>query len=640
MTLFDEPRFAEMKISGRLPSPKGVALEVISLAQKDDVSNQDFTRLISSDPALSARVIKAANVLLGKTARPLSSIADAVTVLGMRALRQLVLGIAMILDYKNGPCKEFNYRHFWMHSLLTGIAARHLAQQSRFGAADEVFVVGLLSAIGRLGLATVFTEEYGTLLKQIEAQPAQDILKLEMGKFGFDEHELSEAILTDLNFPKIFQSLVREYEHPESSLLQAGTRDWRLLYLLNIATLLADLAMETPAQRGKLIAQLKTTATKVGIETDALIEIGDACTQDWRAWSTLLGMEKLDIPPFAELLQQVDEAAEAAVFLPQYSGNEQAAYPLRVLVVEDDRSSRTLLEHMLKSAGHQVTTASNGVEALQMIQQHQPQIVITDWLMPHMDGITLCRKLRENPQWCDLYLIVMTAQGDSDKLVEAFEAGADDYLIKPIIPKIFFSRLLAGSRVVQLQVELALDREQLVRLSTDLSAANQHLQLLALTDVLTGLPNRRAAMERLEQEWALSQRGGRPLSCMMIDIDHFKSINDRFGHPVGDVALKSVALALRQSARTQDVVARIGGEEFLVICPGTDATEAFQCAERLRKNVEALSLAVATPPLKVTVSMGVSVKAPGMASIEALLNLADQNLYTAKQTGRNKTVLN
>jgi diguanylate cyclase (GGDEF)-like protein len=310
-----------------------------------------------------------------------------------------------------------------------------------------------------------------------------------------------------------------------------------------------------------------------------------------------------------------------------------------VLVVEDDRSSRALLEHMLQGAGHQVSTASNGVEALQMIAQHRPQIVITDWLMPQMDGITLCRKLRENPQWCDLYLIVMTAQGDSDKLVEAFEAGADDYLIKPIIPKIFFSRLLAGSRVVQLQAELALDREQLVRLSTDLSAANEHLQLLALTDALTGLPNRRAAMERLEQEWALSQRSGLALSCMMVDIDHFKSINDRFGHPIGDVALKSVALALRQSARTQDVVSRIGGEEFLVICPVTDATEAFQCAERLRKNVEALTLAVTNPPLKVTVSMGVSIKAPSVASIEALLNLADQNLYTAKQTGRNKTVL-
>ena len=166
MALVDEARFKKLKISGSLPTPKGVALEVISLAQQDNVSNHDIARLISSDPALSVRVIKAANVLLGNTSRPIAGISDAVTVLGMRALRQLVLGIALMLDYRKGPCKQFDYGKFWVHSLLTGIAARHLAQRTHMVAPEEIFVVGLLSRIGRLAMATMHSDAYGAMTEQ------------------------------------------------------------------------------------------------------------------------------------------------------------------------------------------------------------------------------------------------------------------------------------------------------------------------------------------------------------------------------------------------------------------------------------------------------------------------------------------
>lgn len=637
MSLAEESRFTQLKINGRLPTPKGVALEVVNLTQQIDASNHEMIRLIGTDPALSARVIKAANVLLGNVSRPVASIADAVTVLGVRALRQLVLGITLILDYRHGPCRQFDYVHFWMHSLLTGIAARHLAQRARMAAADEIFVVGLLSKIGRLALATVYVDGYGKLLEQAKGKTLAEMRRMESSEFGFDQMELSEAILADLHFPKIFQTLAHDHLQPEASNVIEGSREWRLLHLLHIAVLMADVCLADQVERSKLVAKLKLQAARVAIEADDLIEIGDMCTRDWLAWSALLGMGAVAVPPFAELLLQ-GEGGEEADIATRYIDVEQSSYPLRVLLVEDDRAMLALLESMLKSAGHTVFTACNGVEAMHLVEQRQPQLIITDWLMPQMDGIGLCRKLREHAEWRDIYLIVLGAQEEPDKLVEAFEAGADDYLVKPIIPKIFFARLRAAQRVVQLQDELVYDREQLVRFSDELAAANERLQQLASTDALTLLPNRRLAMERLAQEWALAQRGDRPLACMMIDIDDFKAINDMLGHPVGDIALKSVAHSLRQSARTQDVVCRFGGEEFLVICPDTDIDAAYRCAERLRQNVMTAAVSNVDPLFKLTVSIGVAGKTNGMTSAEDLLCRADQCLYAAKQAGRNRTI--
>lgn len=639
MDVAESSILSRLKIGNRLPTPKGVALEVINLTQREDASNHDIVRLIGADPALSARVIKAANVLLTNPSRPIATIADAVTVLGVRALRQLVLGIALIVDYRHGPCKQFNYPHFWAHSLLTGIAAKHLAERARLAVAEEIFVLGLLGNIGQLALATAYPKEYGDVLEQAKGKALDELYRLEHDKFGCNQAELSEAILADMQFPKVFQALARDFRQPESSKMVEGSREWRLLHWLYVASLVADACLASSAERGKLVAKLRLHAARVAIEMDQLIEIGDACVRDWRDWLELLNMKMaVHIPPFAELLNQSD-AADAAVEVPQWAHAGQADYRMRVLLVEDDRAMLVLLEAMLKAAGHEVLVARDGVEAMRIVEQQRPQLVITGWAMPKMDGITLCRKLRENPERRDVHVIILTIQENVDRLVEAFEAGADDYLVKPVVQKVFFARLHAAQRVVRLQEELAFEREQLLRFSKDLAVSNDRLQRLALTDALTELPNRRFAMERLEQEWALSRRGERPLSCMMVDIDCFKPINDKLGHQAGDEALKCVANTLRQSARTQDVVCRYGGEEFVVICPDTGIDAAYQCAERLRLNVAALKFKYQGGGIRLTVSIGVAEKKEGVASIEDLLNRADECLYAAKQGGRNRTVL-
>lgn len=633
MSLVDDPKFTHLKISGRLPTPKGIALKVISLTQQADVSNNAIAQMIGADPALSVRVIKAANVLLAHSSRPVVTISDAVMVLGARGLRQLVLGIALIVDYRHGPCKEFDYLNFWTHSLLTGIVAKHLAKHTRLASLDEVFVAGLFCRIGQLALATVFTDEYGALLSQARGVEYGELCTREREKFGFDESELGEAILADMNFPKIFQMLVRYCEQPDDSELLEATREWRLLNLMNFAMRIADLFMAEPERRGKLLPGIRRQALRLSIETEELIEIGDACVRDWLEWSALLGMSNsLSIPVFDELLKDEPVAEVAPV-----EAVELAGCALNVLVVDDDASTLRLLEAMLKAAGHHVTLARNGVEALKLIAQRPPQLLVSDWMMPEMDGIELCTRVRASEAWRNIYVVILTAQENPERLIQAFEAGADDYLMKPITPKIMFARLRAAQRVIQMQAELAADREKLQRLADELTGANERLRQMALTDVLTELPNRRAAMGRLEQEWASLQRSHRQLSCMVVDVDHFKLINDKFGHPAGDLALKSIAKCLRNAARTQDLVCRFGGEEFLVICPDADVEAACQCAERLRRQVEAMALEGFTPPLRLTVSIGVSSSA-GATSLDEMLTRADKCLYAAKQSGRNRTI--
>lgn len=638
MSIVDSPEFARMRVGGRLPAPKGIALQVIELTQQSDVSTQALARLIGSDPAFSSRVLKAANVLLANSQRPVATIPDAVMVLGARGLRQLVFGIALISDYGKGNCSQFDYPRYWAVSLLTGIAARKLVQRARLAAADEIFVVGLLANIGKLALATVHPEAFGALLAQADGKSFAALSARERDEFGFDESELAEAVLADMHFPKLFQGLVRHVWQPANSDVVEASREWRLLQLLHAAVLLAEGLLATPADRQVWMAGLKAQAMRIEIDLDELARIGDDCIGEWREWSDFLKLGFKIAPQSLTGLLHAAESGTPTVTDGAALQGQSNVYPLRALVVEDDPATLKLLATLLRNAGHSVAVASNGLEALEMIATELPQLVISDWMMPKMDGITLCRKLRQDAHTGNLHVLLLTALEDPNRLVEAFEAGVDDYLIKPVTPKMLFARLRAAQRVIQLQEELAADREQLQRFSRELTVANQRLQQLALTDELTGLPNRRAAMERINQEWSLTLRGDRPLSCLMLDIDHFKSVNDRFGHPVGDLALRHVAQILSQSARAQDVVYRFGGEEFLVVCPDTDAEAAYHCAERMRVEVQASPVAGVQPPLPLTLSVGVGSVQQGKLTLDELLSQADQHLYAAKQAGRNRTV--
>jgi two-component system, cell cycle response regulator len=266
----------------------------------------------------------------------------------------------------------------------------------------------------------------------------------------------------------------------------------------------------------------------------------------------------------------------------------------------------------------------------------RPQLMIVDWLMPGMDGLQLTRALRETKIGRGIYLIVLTSAEEEEKLIEAFESGADDFMTKPLRPRVLSARLRAGQRVVSLQEEVERDREEIRHFAAELAVTNSKLHEAAMTDFLTGFPNRRYAMERLEQEWAASQRGNRPLSCLVIDLDDFKRINDANGHDVGDMVLRQTSAALKRGLRAHDVVARTGGDEFLVICPDTNLKAALACGERVRKAVASAAVVAGTLELHPSVSIGVAVRIPDMLDADALVKMADRGLYRAKEQGRNR----
>jgi len=238
-----------------------------------------------------------------------------------------------------------------------------------------------------------------------------------------------------------------------------------------------------------------------------------------------------------------------------------------------------------------------------------------------------------------MHILLMADEHGEEQLSRAYEVGADGYVPSGISTKGLRTRLFAAQRLVQLQNAWEKDRAQLRQIAAELAVANRRLANAALTDLLTGLPNRRSAMDQLQQAWSAAARSGMPLSVMVIDIDHFKRINDTFGHAAGDIVLREAADTLRTSARRGDSVCRIGGEEFLVICPNTDIKAALQSAERLRTTLEAKRMAIGKIEQTVTASIGVSARHASTVDIDALVSAADQALYTAKQAGRNRSCI-
>ncbi len=221
----------------------------------------------------------------------------------------------------------------------------------------------------------------------------------------------------------------------------------------------------------------------------------------------------------------------------------------RVLVVDDEPSARHLISLHLRRAGFEVIQAVDGESGLRAVVSESPDIVITDWLMPGMSGLELCKALRKSEIGKKLYLLLVTAREEEDSIVEGFEAGANDYLTKPFNPRILLARVRAGKRMVELQHQIELDKRVDKKRVADMAKLTREFRIAATRDVLTGLSNRRSAMTQLQEFWAAAVRYGRPLSVAMIDIDHFKLVNDQYGHQVGDAVLRSVANVLRSKTR-------------------------------------------------------------------------------------------
>jgi diguanylate cyclase (GGDEF)-like protein len=291
-----------------------------------------------------------------------------------------------------------------------------------------------------------------------------------------------------------------------------------------------------------------------------------------------------------------------------------------------------ILRARLESRGYEVATASNGEEALALVHSDPPQLILCDVMMPGIDGYEVSRRIKHDDALPFIPIILVTALGETEHIVQGLNTGADDYIAKPYHFNELEARVRAMLRIKRLQDEL--DQK-----NRELEVANKRLRKLSITDGLTELFNHRHVHELLRDEFERSRRTEEPLGVAMIDLDKFKNVNDTYGHPTGDVILYETARILTDTAREIDMVGRYGGEEFIAILPNTTEEEAERFAERVRTAVEGHVYRDESNEIRMTCSSGVaSFPMDAVSTPEALLKEADEALYAAKETGRNRVI--
>jgi two-component system, cell cycle response regulator len=300
---------------------------------------------------------------------------------------------------------------------------------------------------------------------------------------------------------------------------------------------------------------------------------------------------------------------------------------MAILLAEDDPVTRMLMTRFLKKAGYEVDAVADGARALDAIAKRYYPILVTDWEMPEMDGVELCKAVRNLQLDGYVYALLLTARDSKEHIITGLDAGADDYLVKPVHEPELVARLNAGRRILALEHSLR--------------AANQQNRILSITDALTGAYNRRYMMEQLPRELERCRRYGNPLSVIMCDIDHFKQLNDAQGHEAGDDILQQFVARVQRSIRTNsDWVARYGGEEFVIVLPETDHTGGLYVAEKIRAIIASSPFLTRAGHAEVTASFGVASSAaqgPDLTlKFDTLIRTADECLYKSKQSGRNR----
>ncbi len=308
---------------------------------------------------------------------------------------------------------------------------------------------------------------------------------------------------------------------------------------------------------------------------------------------------------------------------------------MHALIADDDRITTMIVKKALESWNIETTVVHDGAaawERLTSVGGTPPQIVVADWMMPGYDGPTLCRKIRSTPGLASVYVLLLTGRTQRCDLVEGLDAGADDYMTKPVDADELRARIHVGVRVATLQQKLG----DQVR---ELESARDHMARLASTDALTEVYSRRGWFDRAAAELSRCHRYGRPASLLLIDLDYFKRVNDTFGHEAGDRLLQAFAAMLQVECRLSDVIGRVGGEEFAVVLPETELAAAGSLAHRIEGACRAMSVPVAGGRVRCTCSIGISELSLADVTVDDAMRRADAALYDAKRSGRDRHVM-
>jgi diguanylate cyclase (GGDEF)-like protein len=302
---------------------------------------------------------------------------------------------------------------------------------------------------------------------------------------------------------------------------------------------------------------------------------------------------------------------------------QAGAQQLKVLVADDSAVSRKLVEHTLSEKTYSLVFAKSGRETIALFAEHHPALVIVDWIMPDLTGIEICKHIRSSTHASYTYIVLLTGKSEKESVVEGLAAGADDYLTKPFHPEELIARVGVGRRIIELQREIEIK--------------NALLKELALTDALTNLPNRRAIEEWAARQLSGAARYGFSFWVALADLDHFKAVNDTYGHDAGDTVLKAFSQILKTKSRRSDICGRIGGEEFLFVLTHATEDDAKRVIDCIRTELEATKFNFGGNSLTVTASFGlagfVGTRTP---DFNRLVAQADTALYSAKRQGRNR----
>ena len=440
----DHIDFSELKSSGILPSPKGVALTVMRLCQRENVSLQELAHAIQGDPVLAGRLIKIANVANPNKSRPIASItSDTLILIGIHAVRQVVLGFSLVSSYRSGDCPGFDYDRFWSSSAAIASVAQAIGGATRLAPPAELFTCGLLAGIGRLCLAVARPAAYAELLAEHAGKSPDSIAAEESARFGISHSQLSAAMMEDWGFPKLFIDAVSFHEKPETSGLSEGSRPCKLAYALQLAALLGEVFSGDPSATTQLSPKMLELARILSLTPEQTVAITEQSARDWREWGTLLNVETHEITSI--VLPETD-AEDGQSALADPPAPLPAIRPMRILVADDDEALTFMINKLLTAAGHTVYVAHDGREALALATEKSPQEVIADWIMPEIDGITLCRKLRETAAGRRMHYMILTTLEDERRQIEAFEAGVDEYMRKPLNVRLLNAKLLVAQR--------------------------------------------------------------------------------------------------------------------------------------------------------------------------------------------------
>ena len=622
-------RFAALKAGGMLPSPKGVALAVLELTQRNDASVKTLTHLVQTDPAMAGRILRYANAVHGGSLRHIASLAHAIVFLGLFRVRQIALGFSLVDQYRSGACGAFDYLGYWTASLATGIAAQQVSSQAQCPP-DESFTCGLLSGIGRLALATVFPADYGRMLaRNLDALALREA---ESEGFGLDHAMLSSNLLEDWGLPEIFHQAVRYHELPTEAPFAAGSRAQALTNALHFSSKVGTLLNLDAARRWERLPSLYHAAAQLGLEDTQVPPLVESVVEQWHDWGRELRLPTRDFSDLAALL-----AAPPAMV----AGNDLSAMvvlPMRLALTGYDAAVLRNLAEALDTMGMVVELAPDKDSALRLLAEHGTDIMMVQLPDAGDEATRTLRELCTSDGGRQAYCIALIPAEAEANVAGLMLAGASDYLLIDHSESALLARLNSAQRVVTLQSAVRAERETVIRSSGEWARSNRRLLQEALTDPLTRLHNRRYGMDRFNQEWSYAEHSDAPLSCLMLDIDHFKAVNDRHGHEVGDLVLAQTARILQRNCRKDDVVFRYGGEEFCVAAPGTPLAEGMHLGERIVQAMRRERFGKDGATFHVTLSIGVATRDAGDGAVDELIARADRALYAAKDNGRNRVM--